>query len=106
MGGKSHGGSPLVCFLGLTQIALISQGFFVWWKISRMLSAGLLQMLTQIQQEDCLWEFVVICGRKIFTKNICVIREIRGSKTSHEFVFWGEVKGAPTFQPLSNLYQY
>lgn len=62
---------------------------FVWWKISRMLSAGLLQMLTQIQQEDCLWEFVVICGWKIFIKNICVIREIRGSKTSHEFVFLG-----------------
>lgn len=36
-----------------------------------------------------LWEFVVICGRKIFTKNIRVIREIRGSKTSHEFVSFG-----------------
>ena len=30
MGGKSHGGSPLVCFLGLTQIAQISQGFPLW----------------------------------------------------------------------------
>ena len=30
MGGKSHGGSTLVCFLGLTQIAQISQGFPLW----------------------------------------------------------------------------
>ena len=63
-GEKSHGCSPLVYSKG-------SHRF------------------NEIQQEDCLWKFVVICGRKIFTKNIRVIREIRGSKTSHEFVFFG-----------------
>lgn len=34
-----------------------------------------------------------ICGdlwqKKSLQKNICVIREIRGSKTSHEFVSFG-----------------
>ena len=30
VGGKSHGCSPLLCFLGLTRISQISQGFPLW----------------------------------------------------------------------------
>ncbi len=36
------------------------------------------EALTQIQREDYLWKFVLICGRKIFTKNIRVICGICG----------------------------
>ena len=65
VGGKSHGGSPLVCFLGLTQIAQISQGFPLWvGNLTEALRFVVFCGLTQIQREDYLWEFVVVCGIK------------------------------------------
>ena len=58
-----------------------------------MLSADFLQRLTQIQRDSTRRLFVEICGnlwqKKSLQKNICVIREIRGSKTNHEFVSFG-----------------
>ena len=51
------------------------------------------QRLTQIQRDSTRRLFVEICGnlwqKKSLQKNICVIREIRGSKTSHEFGSFG-----------------
>ncbi len=61
VGGKSHRCSPLIFSKG-------SHRF------------------NELQQEDYLWKFV---AEKSLQKNICVIREIRGSKTSHEFVSFG-----------------
>ena len=60
--------APLLCFLGLTQIAQISQAFFVGGKSHRcsplIFSKGS-HRFNEIQQEDYLWKFVV---EKIFTK--------------------------------------
>ena len=77
---------PPPCFLGLTQIAQISQAFFVggkfpWahtnrtdltgflcgWEISRMLCSFASKgshRFNEIQQDDYLWEFVLIRVRK------------------------------------------
>ena len=64
---------PPPCFLGLTQIAQISL-FLCGWEISRMLcsfaSKGS-RRFREIQQEDYLWEFVLIRGRKICVKKLC-----------------------------------
>ena len=62
---------PPPCFLGLTQIAQISQAFFVGGKSHRGSPLLCFQWLTQIQREDYLLEFVLICGRKIFVKKLC-----------------------------------
>ena len=65
VGGKSHGGSTLVCFLGLTQIAQISQGFPLWVEnLTEALRFVVFCGLTRIQREDYLWKFVLIRGRK------------------------------------------
>ena len=65
---------PPPCFLGLTQIAQISQGFLCGWEISRMLCSFASKgshRFNEIQQDDYLWEFVVIRGKKIFVKKLC-----------------------------------
>ena len=80
---------PPPCFLGLTQIAQISQAFFVGGK-SHGCSAPL---LPKAHTDSTRFNEKIICGnlwqKKSLQKNICVIREIRGSKTSHEFVSFG-----------------
>ena len=80
---------PHPCFLGLTQIAQISQAFFVGGK-SHGCSAPL---LPKAHTDSTRFNEKIICGnlwqKKSLQKNICVIREIRGSKTSHEFVSFG-----------------
>ena len=64
---------PPPCFLGLTQIAQISL-FLCGWEISRMLCSFASKgshRFNEIQQEDNLWEFVLIRGKKIFVKKLC-----------------------------------
>ena len=66
---------PPPCFLGLTQIAQISQGFLCGWEISRMLCSFASKgshRFNEIQREDYLWKFVEICGRKNLYKKIFV----------------------------------
>ena len=53
---------PHPCFLGLTQIAQISQAFFVGGKSHGCSQLLCFQRLTRIQREDYLLEFVLICG--------------------------------------------
>ena len=62
---------PHPCFLGLTQIAQISQAFFVGGKSHRGSPLLCFQRLTRIQREDYLLEFVLIRGKKIFVKKLC-----------------------------------
>ena len=66
---------PPPCFLGLTQIAQISQAFFVGGKSHRcsplIFSKGS-HRFNEIQREDYLWKFVEICGRKNLYKKIFV----------------------------------
>ena len=62
---------PHPCFLGLTQIAQISQAFFMGGKSHGGSPLLCFQRLTRIQREDYLLEFVLICGRKIFVKKLC-----------------------------------
>ena len=74
---------PHPCFLGLTQIAQISQGFLCGWEISRMLCSFASKgshRFNEIQREDYLWKFVLIRVRKSSQQNICVIRGICGFK--------------------------
>ena len=74
---------PPPCFLGLTQIAQISQAFFVGGKSHRcsplIFSKGS-HRFNEIQREDYLWKFVLIRVRKSSQQNICVIRGICGFK--------------------------
>ena len=51
-----------LCFLGLTQIAQISQAFFMGGKSHGGSPLLCFQRLTRIQREDYLLEFVLICG--------------------------------------------
>ena len=53
---------PHPCFLGLTQIAQISQAFFMGGKSHGGSPLLCFQRLTRIQREDYLLEFVLICG--------------------------------------------
>ena len=47
--------------------------------IVAVMNHRILSRLTQIQREDYLWEFVVVCGwKKSLQQNICVIRGICG----------------------------
>ena len=65
---------PHPCFLGLTQIAQISLSLWVenltevgGWEISRMLCSFASKgshRFNEIQQDDYLWEFVLIRGKK------------------------------------------
>ena len=74
---------PPPCFLGLTQIAQISQGFLCGWEISRMLCSFASKgshRFNEIQQDDYLWKFVLIRGYKSPQQNISVIRGICGFK--------------------------
>ena len=50
---------PPPCFLGLTQIAQISQGFLCGWEISRMLSAPL---LPKAHTDSTRFNEKIICG--------------------------------------------
>ena len=64
-------------------------GFLCGWEISRMLCSFASKgshRLNEIQQDDYLWEFVVVCGwKKFLQQNIRVICEICGFKASHKF---------------------
>ena len=74
---------PPPCFLGLTQIAQISQAFFVGGKShggSPLVFSKGSHRFNEIQQEDYLWKFVLIRVRKSSQQNICVIRGICGFK--------------------------
>ena len=65
---------PHPCFLGLTQIAQISQAFFVGGKshgCSPLIFSKGSHRFNEIQQDDYLWEFVLIRGKKIFVKKLC-----------------------------------
>ena len=66
---------PPPCFLGLTQIAQISQGFPLWvgnlTDALRSFASNGSHRLNEIQQDDYLWEFVLIRGKKIFVKKLC-----------------------------------
>ena len=66
---------PPPCFLGLTQIAQISQGFPLWvgnlTDALRSFASKGSHRLNEIQQDDYLWEFVLIRGKKIFVKKLC-----------------------------------
>ena len=58
-------------------------GFLCGWKISRMLcsfASNGSHRLNEIQQDDYLWEFVLIRGYKSPQQNISVIRGICGFK--------------------------
>ena len=72
---------PPPCFLGLTQI---SQGFPLWvgnlTDALRSFASKGSRRFREIQQEDYLWEFVLIRGKKSSQQNICVIRGICGFK--------------------------
>ena len=49
-------------------------GFLYGWEISRMLCSFASKgshRFNEIQQEDNLWEFVLIRGKKIFVKKLC-----------------------------------
>ena len=73
--------TPPHCFLGLTQIAQISLSLWAenltevgGWEISRMLCSFASKgshRFNEIQQDDYLWEFVLIRGKKIFVKKLC-----------------------------------
>ena len=66
---------PPPCFLGLTQIAQISQGFPLWvgnlTDALRSFASKGSHRFNEIQQDDYLWEFVLIRGKKIFVKKLC-----------------------------------
>ena len=65
---------PPPCFLGLTQIAQISQAFFVGGKShggSPLIFSKGSHRFNEIQREDYLWKFVEIRGKKIFVKKLC-----------------------------------
>ena len=57
---------PHPCFLGLTQIAQISQGFPLWvgnlTEALRSFASKGSHRFNEIQQDDYLWEFVLIRG--------------------------------------------
>ena len=62
-----------LCFLGLTQIAQISLSLWVenlTDALSSFASKGS-HRFNEIQQDDYLWEFVLIRGKKIFVKKLC-----------------------------------
>ena len=49
-------------------------GFLCGWKISRMLCSFASKgshRFNEIQQDDYLWKFVLIRGKKIFVKKLC-----------------------------------
>ena len=49
-------------------------GFLYGWEISRMLCSFASKgshRFNEIQQDDYLWEFVLIRGKKIFVKKLC-----------------------------------
>ena len=75
---------PPPCFLGLTQIAQISQGFPLWvgnlTEALRSFASKGSHRFNEIQREDYLWEFVLIRGYKSPQQNISVIRGICGFK--------------------------
>ena len=69
-------------------------GFLCGWEISRMLcsfaSKGS-RRFREIQQEDYLWEFVLIRGKKSSQQNISVIRGICGFKANPQ-IFMGHFR--------------
>ena len=74
-----------LCFLGLTQIAQISQAFFVGGKSHGGSPLLCFQRLTQIQRDSTRRLFVGICVNswlKNLRKNIRVIRGICGFKAT------------------------
>ena len=73
---------PPPCFLGLTQIAQISLSLWAenHTEALRSFASNGSHRLNEIQQDDYLWEFVLIRVRKSSQQNICVIRGICGFK--------------------------
>ena len=73
-----------LCPLWLTQIAQISQAFFVGGKshgCSPPVCSKGSHGFNEIQQDDYLWEFVVVCGwKKSLQQNVRLIRGICGFK--------------------------
>ena len=64
---------PPPCFLGLTQIAQISLSLWAenLTEALRSFASNGSHRLNEIQQEDGLWKFVLIRGKKIFVKKLC-----------------------------------
>ena len=84
------------CFLGLTQIAQISQGFPLWvGNLTEALRFVVFCGLTQIQRDSTRRLFVGICvnswQKKSLQKNICVIRGICGFKANPQ-IFMGHFR--------------
>ena len=78
---------PPPCFLGLTQIPQISL-ISLWvehlTEALRSFASNGSHRFNEIQQDDYLWEFVLIRGKKSSQQNICVIRGICGFKGNHK----------------------